>query len=226
MATRSTREKQRPTAFFAFQDGLSERVSESAASGSERNQASDSARPAAGDHRVLPKVPQSGTARVCCAGAVGNDPALQAALSTRPRQGAKLTQLMGLCRGRTHIPMALCVAPAPWRFAATMKTGNVYRQAAGPRNGRLAIECDVQRAVGPFWVGRRFQHSTPHTWGREPRGYLCLRWCGGSDSGGKVLLNAPRERLRQRYRHRVASSAARAASMLSHSLCSRSRIGV
>ena len=89
--------------------------------------------------------------------------------------GRELTQLTGLCRGRTHIPMALCVAPAPWRFAATMKTGNVYRQAAGPRNGRLAIECDVQRAVGPFWAGRRFQHSTPHTWGREPRGYLCLR---------------------------------------------------
>ena len=130
--------------------------------------------------------------------------------------GRVSVQLMGQCRGRTHIPMALCVAPAPWRFAATMKTGNVYRQAAGPRNGRLAIECDVQRAVGPFWAGRRFQHSTPNTWGREPRGYLCLRWCGGSDSGGKVLLNAPRERLRQwqvisipyKFRHGLSPAAA------------------
>ena len=123
-------------AAFAFQDGLNEWASESAASGLERDQAKQQHPTRSGRTPPLARqgISPDSWRLLSQVRAKHEQAAMRATLSSRPRQGAKLTQLMGPCRACTHIPMALCVAPAPWRSVATTKTGNVYRQAAGPRS--------------------------------------------------------------------------------------------
>jgi hypothetical protein len=84
-----------------------------------------------------------------------------------PPSGRELTQLTGQCRGRTHVPMALC-EPRRQRPCHRDRDEQARRPIYpnGPRHGRLEVECE--RSAG----GSCQQYSSGRRHHREPRGSL------------------------------------------------------
>lgn len=91
-------------------------------------------------------------------------PTGSAATCGAPPSGRAVTQLMGQCRGRTHVPMALFRDPAP-RGVVTATATN--RQCRPTRewptfNGRLEVDCERSAGGSP-------QHGDGRRHHREPR---------------------------------------------------------
>lgn len=81
--------------------------------------------------------------------------------------GRELTQLKGQCRGRTHVPIALC-EPRRSRPCRRDRNEQACRPIypSGPRNGRLEVECERSAGGSPQQSGDGRRHH------RESRGSL------------------------------------------------------